>query len=43
MGHRQIWINSASPKVPEMAIVEIWRQLVEINVIQLLNVIISTT
>ncbi len=43
MGHRQTRINSTSPRVSKVAIVEIWRQPTKIEAIQLLNAIIPTT
>ncbi len=42
MGHRQTRINSTSPRVLDVAIVEIWRQPTKIEAIQLLNAIIPT-
>jgi hypothetical protein len=42
MGHHQTQIDSISPRVLEMAIIEIWRQHVGIEVIQSPNVIITT-
>ncbi len=43
MGHHQTQINSISPKMSEVAIVEIWRQPTRIKVTQSPNVIITTT
>ncbi len=43
MGHRQSRINSASPRMSEAIVVEIWRQPIGIEVIQSPNVIITTT
>lgn len=39
MGHDQTWVNSASPKVLEMTIAEVWKQLAKI-VTQSLYVVI---
>jgi hypothetical protein len=43
MGHCHTWVNLVSPKVLKTIIVEIQRQLARIEVIQSLNVIITTT
>jgi hypothetical protein len=43
MGHRQTGVNLTSTKISKMAVAKIQRQLVEIKVTQLLNVIIPTT
>jgi hypothetical protein len=43
MGHHQTRVNLTSTKISKMAIAKIQRQLVEIKVTQLLNVIIPTT
>jgi len=43
MGHRQTGVNLTSTKISKMAVAKIHRQLVEIKVTQLLNVIIPTT
>jgi len=42
MGHHQIQIDSISPRVLEMVIVEIWKQPVGIEVTQSPNVVITT-
>jgi hypothetical protein len=42
MGHHEIQINSTSPRVSEVTIVEIWRQPIIIEVTQSPNVVITT-
>ncbi len=43
MGRHQTRVNTTSPRVSEVVVVEIRRQLVGIKVIQSFNVVITTT